>query len=63
MQKSALLISSLVFTLVAIAHFVRYALGCEIIIGDYHLSLQTSLVAGIATGVLALWNFLGSRRT
>lgn len=63
MQKSALAISSLVFSLVTIGHIMRYLLGWDMIIGEFEVSLSASLFAGIATAVLATWTFLASRKS
>ena len=61
MKNSALLASSLVFTVVAIAHLARYVLGWDLIIGEYYVPLQGSLIAGVATTLLAIWTFIASR--
>lgn len=62
MQKTALTLSSLIFTFVAIGHFIRYFQGWDLIIGPYSASLDISLVAGIVTGLLAAFTFLGRRK-
>lgn len=61
MQKSPLLVSSLVFTVVAIGHLIRYFLGWDLIIDEYQVPLQGSLIAGVVTALLALWTFRASR--
>lgn len=61
MKNSALLASSLVFTVVAIGHLTRYVLGWDLIIGEYYVPLQGSLIAGIVTTLLAVWTYVASR--
>lgn len=62
MQKIALTFASLVFCAVAVTHFVRFYFGWDFVIGGAAISLQVSLIAGIAAAALAVWMFLASRR-
>ncbi len=62
MQKSALVVACLIFSVVAIAHFARVYFALDLIVGDVNLSLQVSLIAGFITAVLAIWMYWASRR-
>lgn len=62
MQKTALTVAALIFCLVAIAHFLRFFLGLDVMIGEAEVSLQLSAIAGCFTGILAIWMYLASRR-
>lgn len=63
MQKSALSVSSFVFSVVAIAHFVRYSLEWDLVIGGMQVPLTASLYAGAALAGLAMWTFAATRRS
>ena len=52
-KKTTLTISSGIFTLVAIAHLVRYFLGWEMSINNCTIPQWTSLVAAIISGIIA----------
>ncbi len=57
-KDSALLVSGLVFGLVAIIHLLRFLFKTEIIIGGYALSMEVSLVAFVVAGALSIWMFI-----
>jgi hypothetical protein len=61
MARTALLLSALIFALVAAAHLIRYAMGFEIIVAGNSISQDISLYAGIGTAVLAAFMFLARR--
>lgn len=62
MQRTALMAASLIFCLVALAHFVRYFQGLDLIVGETEVSLGLSAIAGCVTAILAIWMFWASRR-
>jgi hypothetical protein len=61
MQKPALYTAAFIFAIVAIAHFVRYFLGLEFILGAVAIPLSVSLIAGIVTALLTVWMILAGR--
>ena len=61
MQKPALYAASVIFAIVGIAHFVRYFLRLELILGATTIPLSVSLIAGIVLAVLTLWMVLAAR--
>ncbi len=61
MQKPALYTASLIFAIVAIAHFVRYFLRLELVVGSVAIPLSVSIIAGIVAVVLAVWMVRAAR--
>ena len=61
MQKPALYTAAVIFAIVGIAHFVRYFLGTEIVVGATALPLSVSLIAGIVLALLTGWMILAAR--
>ncbi len=61
MQKPALYTAAVIFAIVGIAHFVRYFLGTEFILGATAIPLSVSLIAGIVLAVLTVWMILAAR--
>ncbi len=61
MQKPALYTASVIFTIVGIAHFVRYFLRLEFVIGATAIPLSVSLIAGIVLAVLTGWMVRAAR--
>ncbi len=61
MQKPALYAASVIGAIVGIAHFVRYFLGTEFILGATAIPLSVSLIAGIVLAVLTVWMILAAR--
>ena len=61
MQKSALYTASVIFAIVGIAHFVRYFLRLEIVVGSVAIPLSVSLFAGIVLAVLTVWMVRAAR--
>ena len=62
MQKPALYTAAVIFAIVGIAHFVRYFLRLEFILGATAIPLLVSLIAGIVLAVLTVWMILAARR-
>ncbi len=63
MPKAALYTAGAVFAVGSALHWVRYALGSEIIIGGSAFPVSGSLVAGIVAAVLAAWMIFAGRKT
>lgn len=62
MQRSALTIASLIFLLIAAAHFIRFFIDVDLVIGNTALSLQTSIYAGVGAIIFAFWMYLAARQ-
>ncbi len=63
MQQTALYTSAVIFTLVSLAHWVRFLLGTEVIIGSTPISLGLSVVAGLVSATLAVWMVMTARKS
>ena len=61
MQKPALYAAAVIFAIVGIAHWVRYFLGTEFILGATAIPLSVSLIAGIVLALLTGWMVLAAR--
>ncbi len=61
MQKPALYTAAVIFAIVGIAHFVRYFLGVEFVVGATAIPLTVSLIAGIVLAILTGWMALAAR--
>ena len=61
MPKPALYTAAVIFAIVGIAHFVRYFLGTEIVVGATAIPLSVSLIAGIVLAILTVWMVLAAR--
>ena len=61
MQKPALYTAAVIFAIVGIAHWVRYFLGTEFILGVTAIPLSVSLIAGIVLAILTVWMVLAAR--
>ncbi len=61
MQKPALYTAAVIFAIVGIAHWVRYFLGTEFILGATAIPLSVSLIAGIVLALLTGWMILAAR--
>ena len=58
-----LLVTALVFTLVALAHVARIVLGWGAVIDGWSVPMSMSWVAAAVTGVLAYYGFVLRRRS
>jgi hypothetical protein len=56
-ERSYCLVSSLVFTIVAIAHLARAVAGWPIQLGGWEAPLAASWAATLGAGALAIWGF------
>ncbi len=62
MPKAALYTAGVIFALVSVLHWLRYALESEITIGGSALPVSGSIVLGIAAAALAAWMILAGRK-
>ena len=64
MQQTALYTSAVIFALVSLAHWVRFFLGVEVIIGrSTSISLGISVVAGLVSAALAVWMVMAAQKS
>ncbi len=61
MKSAALYISSLVFLLMTIGHFLRLHKGWSIVFDNFTVPVEWSMYAGIVGAVLTLWTFFAAR--
>ncbi len=54
-QAKGLRVSSGIFGIISIIHFVRLFTGPEVFVGAYRLGPEASLVVVIVTGCLGIW--------
>ncbi len=62
MPKAALYTAGVIFTLVSVLHWLRFALGSEISIGGSAFPVSGSLVLGLVAAALAAWMILAGRK-
>ncbi len=61
MQKPALYTAAVIFAAAGIAHWVRYFVGAEFVVGATAIPLLVSLIAGIVLALLTGWMVLAAR--
>ena len=61
MKTVALTVSGIIYVIVAIAHFYRFHKAMPITLGDYSVSMNLSLYAGIVAVILAIWMFVAAK--
>jgi len=61
-EKKFLIISGLIFLVVAVIHVLRLALGWQVIIGDWAVPMWVSWVACVIAGFLAYVGWKLSRQ-
>ncbi len=54
-QATGLRISSVIFGIISIIHFVRLFTGPEVFVGAHRMGPEASLVVVIVTGCLSIW--------
>ncbi len=62
MPKAALYTAGVIFTLVSVLHWLRFALGSEISIGGSAFPVSGSIVLGLVAAALAAWMILAGRK-
>ncbi len=61
MQKPPLYTAAAIFTVVAVAHWLRYVLGIQVMVGGFVVPMYPSLIAGIALAALVIWLIKAAR--
>jgi hypothetical protein len=62
MAKSYIVISAIIFAVVAIGHLMRIVQGWQVQIGDMSVAMSVSWVAFVVSAALALWGGMLLRR-
>jgi hypothetical protein len=62
MLKPYIVISAIIFALVAIGHLVRIAQGWQVQLGDIGVAMSVSWVALVVSAALAVWGAMLLRR-
>ena len=62
MQKTALITSGVVFSLLAVSHAVRWLSPVEILIDGNVLPFVVSLSSGIILALLSIWMFVAVKK-
>lgn len=60
--KAYLIVSTLIFALVAVVHVIRLTLGWPVVLGTLSIPLWVSLLAILVSASVALWGFSLMRR-
>jgi len=60
--KAYLIVSTVIFTVVALVHLLRFALGWSAQIGTWSVPLWMSLLAVLVSASVALWGMTLVRR-
>ena len=61
--KSYLIVSTLIFALVALAHLIRVALDSPVMLGAWNVPIWVAAVAVLVSAGFALWGLTLVRRT
>jgi len=62
MQKVALVTAGIIFTLVAISHFIRWLYAVEVLVGGKTLPVVASIFACVFLALLAIWMFVAAKK-
>jgi len=60
--KAYLIVSTIIFALVAVAHLVRFVLGWSAQIGTWDIPLWLSMLAILVSASFAIWGLSLARR-
>ena len=60
--KAYLMVSTLIFTIVAVIHLLRFALGWSAQVGTWSVPLWVSLIAVLISAAVAFWGLTLVRR-
>ena len=60
--KAYLIVSTIIFALVAVAHLVRFVLGWSAQIGTWDIPLWLSMLAILVSASFAMWGLSLARR-
>ncbi len=61
MRKAPLYTAAAIFTLVAVAHWLRFLFAIKVMVGSVVVPMYPSLIAGIALFVLVGWLMKAAR--
>jgi hypothetical protein len=61
--KAYLIVSTIIFTVVAVMHLIRLTLGWPAVLGTWNVPLSVSLVAVLVSASVAMWGMSLVRRT
>lgn len=59
-KNTALIVAGIVFLFVAIMHGIRYMKAWTIMIVDFNVPLNWSIIGGIIAAILAIWMFIAA---
>ena len=62
MQKMALVTAGIIFTLVAISHFIRWLYAVEVLVDGKTLPVVASIFACVFLALLAIWMFIAAKK-
>jgi hypothetical protein len=60
--KAYLIVSTVIFSLVAVIHLMRFALGWSVQLGTWNVPLWMSLLAVLVSASVAIWGLTLARR-
>jgi hypothetical protein len=61
--KNYLIVSTVIFTIVAVAHLIRLTMGWPAVLGTWNVPLSVSLVAVLVSASVAIWGMSLVRRS
>jgi hypothetical protein len=61
--KNYLIVSTVIFTVVAVVHLIRLTLGWPVELGTWNVPLSVSLIAVLISASVAMWGISLVRRT
>jgi O-antigen/teichoic acid export membrane protein len=62
MQKTALVTAGIIFTLLAISHFIRWLYAVEVLVDGKTLPVVASIFACVFLALLAIWMFIAAKK-
>ena len=62
MQKTALVTTGIIFTLLAIYHFIRWLYAVEVLVDGKTLPVVAYIFACVFLALLAIWMFIAAKK-
>ena len=62
MQKTALVTTGIIFTLLAIYHFIKWLYAVEVLVDGKTLPVVASIFACVFLALLAIWMFIAAKK-
>ena len=62
MQKTALVTAGIIFTLLAISHFIRWLYAVEVLVDGKTLPVVAYIFACVFLALLAIWMFIAAKK-